>query len=259
LINLQILEKRSQILKIRKLTESGTAVFLAWLNSRAAGDMPPANLLNGIEETELAIIDVEIDSNKIFSSRYEFGEYVVDLLGACDARILLSQNSDGIWNWLTVVYFAQFGKKTSKFWHYVVSRRGHSGSLAYRHLARTSYEMFWRHRELSLVMLYGDMSTWGDMSEQLTSRQNVAYNRGYIATANFMYLDNGKLRRGAAGRVPPAKKRKPGDRRGRGGADRLAKAVRRLCRTYDTHVLNTDQMIELLPREFAGFAAKANP
>ena len=243
-------------MKIRKLTEAGTAVFLAWLNSRAASDIPPANLFDGIEETELAVKDLEIDPNKVFSSRYEFGEYIVDLLSECDSRVLLSQSSDGIWNWLTVVYFAQFGKKTSKFWHYVVSRRGHSGSLAYRHLARTSYEMFWRHRERSLVMLYGDMSTWGDMSEQLTSRQNVAYNHGYITTANFLYLENGKLRGGTAGRVPPAKKRKLGDRRGRGGAARLALAVRRLCRTYDTHALETSKMIELLPREFSGFVAR---
>ena len=73
----------------------------------------------------------------------------------------------------------------------------------------------------------------------------------------MLYLDNGKLRRGSGTRVPAPGKRKPGDRTGRGGAERLAIAVRRLCRTFDTHVLETGQMIELLPREFAGFVAKA--
>lgn len=244
-------------MKVRKLTEAGATEFQRWLDSRVAGDTPPASLLDGIEETELVQIGVEIDPAKVFSSRYEFGQYMADLFSKYDARTLISQRNDGIWNWLTVVYFAQFGKKTSKSWHYVVTRRGHSGSLAYRHLARTSFEMFWRHRERSLVMLYGDMSTWGDMSEQLTSRQNVAYNHGYITAANSLYLENGKLRRGAAGRVPPAKKRRLGDRRGRGGAARLALAVRRLCRTYDTHAMDTARMIELLPREFAGFAARS--
>lgn len=244
-------------MKVRKLTEVGAAEFQSWLDSRAVGEMPPANLLDGAEETESVLIGIEIDPNKVFSSRYEFGQYMVELFGKYDARTLISQRNDGIWNWLTVVYFAQFGKKASKSWHYVITRRGHSGSLAYRHLARTSFEMYWRHRERSLVMLYGDMSTWGDMSEQLTSRQNVAYNHGYIMTANSLYMEDGKLRRGAAGRVPPAKKRKPGDRRGRGGAARLALAVRRLCRTYDTHEMETTRMIELLPREFSGFAAKA--
>jgi hypothetical protein len=245
-------------LKIRKLTEVGTAEFQNWLDLRAAGDMPPATLLDGVEETELVQLDVEIDLTRVFSSRYEFGQYMFDQFVKVDARTLISQRNDGMWNWLTVAYFAQFGKKTSKSWHYVVTRRGHSGSLAYRHLARTSFEMFWRHRERALVMLCADMSTWGDMSEQLTSRQDVAYHHGYILAANFLYLENGKLRTGAANRVPPVKKRKSGSRRGRGGAGRLAVAVRRLCRTYDTHVLATDQLIELLPREFAGFAGKGS-
>lgn len=244
-------------MKVRKLTEAGTAEFQSWLDSRAMGEMPPVNLCDGVEETELVQIGVEIDPAKVFSSRYEFGLYMVEVFGKFDARILISQRNDGIWNWLTIVYFSQFGKKTSRPWHYLVTRRGHSGSLAYRHLARTSFEMFWRHRERSLVMLCADMSTWGDMSEQLTSRQDVACNRGYILAANFLYLENGKLRTGAASRVPPVKKRKPGSRRGRGGAGRLAVAVRRLCRTYDTHELETTKMIELLPREFAGFVAKA--
>lgn len=218
-------------MKVRKLTEAGTAEFQSWLDSRAMGEMPPVNLCDGVEETELVQIGVEIDPAKVFSSRYEFGQYMVEVFGKFDARILISQRSDGIWNWLTIVYFSQFGKKTSRPWHYLVTRRGHSGSLAYRHLARTSFEMFWRHRERSLVMLCADMSTWGDMSEQLTSRQDVAYHHGYILAANFLYLENGKLRIGAANRLPPFSKRKPGSRRGHGGAERLAKSVRRLSRT----------------------------
>jgi hypothetical protein len=203
-----------------------------------------------------AVFEVAVDISKNFSTRYEFGKYMVDLLGDDGVHKLLSRQHDGVWDWLTVAYFSQFGKKVSKSWHYAVTRRGHSGSLAYRHLARTSAEMYWRHRESSLVMLNTDLSTWGDMSEQLTSRQDVAYHRSCIMAANALYLENGKLRRGAAGRVPPKAKRKPGDRRGKGGVGRLALAVRRLCRTYDTHVLESVQMIGLLPKEFSTFVAK---
>ena len=242
-------------MKIHTLTDVGEAVYRAWLESRNPGEAPPAILLNGVPETAIAL-DVEIDLTKKFSTRYEFGRYVTELLKDRDIKDLLSQKNDGIWNWMTIAYFDQFGQKISKPWHYVVTRRGHSGSLAYRHLARTSVEMYWRHREGALVMLNVDMSTWGDMSEQLTSRQNVAYHRGFIKTANLLYLDKGKLRRGAAGRVPPRAKRHIGDRRGRGGVARLALAVRRLCRTYDTHVLEPESMIGLLPREFLSFAPK---
>lgn len=231
-------------------------MYRDWLVQRAAGELPPQELLDGSETTELAF-DTEVDPAKNFSSRFEFGKYMVDLLDKEDAKTLLNPRNDGLWDWLTVVYFAQFGRKVSKLWHYIVTRRGHSGSLAYRHLARTAFEMYWRHGSASLVMLHVDMSTWGDLSEQLTSRQNVAYHRGYIRTANALYLTNGKLKRGAASRVRPVKKRRPGETIGRGGVARLALAVRRLCRTYDTHALETPGMLELLPREFKSFIDKA--
>lgn len=245
-------------MKIRKLTEIGNTAYREWIESRLAGQCPPEELLHGAEETE-PYLDIEIDIDRAFGTRYGFGKYIADLLDQVDARELLAQKNDGFWNWLTIVYFGQFGRKSSKYWHYVVTRKGHSGSLAYRHLARTSFEMFWRHGEQSLVMLNVDMATWGDMSEQLTSRQDVAYNHVFIAAANSLYIEDGKLKRGAAGRVPPAKKRRKGDRRGRGGVARMALAVRRLCRTYDTHVLAASEMLQLLPREFGVFSERTVP
>lgn len=239
-------------MKVRRLTDEGRSTYRDWLVRRVPGEQPPAELICGSESTEMAF-DVEIDLAKTFSSRFEFGKYVVDLFQGEDAKVLLDPKNDGLWDWLTIAYFLQFGRKASRPWHYTVSRRGHSGSLAYRHLARTAFEMYWRHGFASLVMLHVDMSTWGDLSEQLTSRQNVAYHHGYIQAANALYLANGKLKRGAASRVRPAKKRKPGETTGRGGVARLALAVRRLCRTYDTHALDTQGMLELLPREFKNF------
>ena len=247
-------------MKFHRRTDEGSEAFREWLVQRQAGDLPPSELLNDASVTELAI-DIEIDHTRVFANRFDFGKYIAELLKDEDAKVLLSQKNDGLWDWLSIVYFSQFGKKVSKPWHYTVTRRGHSGSLAYRHLARTAFEMYWRHGQASLVMLHVDMSTWGDLAEQLTSRQNVAYHRGYIQAASALYLSNGKLRRGAASRVRPVKKRKVGETIGKGGVARLALAVRRLCRTYDTHVLQTTEMIDLLPKEFKNFIAKisANP
>jgi len=242
-------------MKIRMLTEVGSIKYRSWLEKRKAGDQPPAELLDGCDSVD-AGLNVEIDLNMIFETRYDFGKYIAEVLTELEIRKLLSQKNDDVWNWLTVAYFSQFGKKVSKFWHYAVTRRGHAGSLAYRHLARTSVEMYWRHNESSFVILSTDLSTWGDMSEQLTSRQNVAYHQAFIKTANALYLEDGKLRRGSAGRVPPKSKRTQGDRRGRGGVARLALAVRRLCRTYDTHAIETVQMMELLPKEFVSFSSR---
>lgn len=237
---------------IRRLTEKGRQEYRDWLTSRKIGDTPPNELLEGNDQTEAAF-RVEIDIGKTFASRYEFGEYIAGVFSKLDAKVLLSQEWDGLWDWLTLLYFGQFGQKVSKPWHYTVTRRGHSGSLAYRHLARTAYEMFWRHGESSRVMLAVQMDTWGDMSEQLTSRQKVAYHRGYIQAANALYMSSGKLRRGAAGRVKPRAKRKSGETVGKGSVARLALAVQRLSRTYDTHPLQLDALLGLLPKEFSGF------
>lgn len=245
-------------MKLHRLTDAGREFYLSWLAQRGQGEMPPAELLSGTGFTELAC-NIEIDLGRTFETRFEFGRFMAECLVHEDAKAMLSQKNDGMWDWLTIAYFSQFGKKVSKSWHYTVTRRGHSGSLAYRHLARTAYEMYWRHEQASLVMLHVDMSTWGDLSEQLTSRQNVAYHRGYIQAANALYLKDGKLRRGAASRVRPIKKRKPGETIGKGGVARLALAVRRLCRTYDTHILGTSEMIDLLPKEFNNFIVKVPP
>jgi len=239
-------------MNIRRLTEKGRQEYRDWLATRKMGDVPSKELLEGDDQTETAF-GVEVDIGKKFASRYEFGEYIAGVFSGLDAKALLSQELDGLWDWLTVLYFSQFGQKDSKPWHYTVTRRGHSGSLAYRHLARTAYEMFLRHGESSRVMLAVPMDTWGDMSEQLTSRQKVAYHRGYIQAANALYMSGGKLRRGAAGRVKPRAKRKPGETVGKGGVARLALAVQRLSRTYDTHPLQLDRLLDLLPKEFGGF------
>ncbi|WP_447803508.1 hypothetical protein [Pseudomonas serbica] len=244
-------------MKLHKLTKIGRLAYREWLIQRTPSDMPPNELLTDPENVELAF-DIEVDVSKIFQSRFEFGQYIHELLKEKDAKILLGQKNDGLWEWLTIAYFSQFGKKMSKYWHYLVERKGHSGSLAYRHLARTSFEMYWRHGAEAMVMLSADMPTWGELSEQLTSRQNVVYHRGFIQTANAMYMKDGKALTGAAGRVKPLKRRKRGDTSGKGGVARLALAVRRLSRTYDTHVLQTPQMMELLPREFSNFITKSS-
>lgn len=243
-------------MRIRRLTDHGRETYRAWLEQRKSGDVPPAELLTGEDLTE-EFLNLSVDLSKTFATRYEFGGYLTRLLASEDQKSLLSSKNDGLWDWITIAYFRQFGRKMSKPWHYAVTRRGHSGSLAYRHLARTTFEMYLRHGASSLVMLIPDMGTWGDLSEQLTSRQDVAHHRGYILAANALYLRDGKMVRGAAGRVKSIKKRKPSEKTGRGAAGRLAIAVRRLSRTYDTHALSTAQMISVLPREFNSFAEKA--
>ena len=107
------------------------------------------------------------------------------------------------------------------------------------------------HGDAANLILRGAMHTYGDMAEQLASRQTIAHNRGFFQAANELYVRDGKLRRGATSRPRKPKDRKPGDRTGFGGIRRLSTALQRLDLTYDTEQLDANQLISLLPREFS--------
>lgn len=238
---------------LRRLNDAGRQHWRDWLQTRAGGGTPPTELIDGAEWTEPFGPEL-IDETKVFDDRQAFGRYLVECLAAHDAQTLLASSHDGLWDWLTVVYFAQIGLRQRKAWHYSVWRQGHAGNLAYRHLVRTAFEMVWRHGDHAAVMLARPMHEWGDMAEQLTSRQDIAWNRDFIRMAHLLYVGvDGRLRRGAAARVRPVRRRKPGERTGRGGVGRLALAVQRLSRTYDTLALPAEALMHLLPKEFSSF------
>jgi hypothetical protein len=203
-------------------------------------------------------LECEIDAQKYFDSRFKFGEYISGLLAGESPKTMLDLSHDGMWDWISIVYFSQFGKKTSKYWYYIVTRVGLKGSLDYRHLARSSYAMFTKHGDNSKVVLSVPMDTGGDMAEALTSRQNIANHTAAFATAVELYWNDGDVRTGAADKITKKEVRKPNDFKGRGGARRLGFSLRRLALTYDTHVIESKTMVQLLPREFVNFVARSD-
>lgn len=237
----------------RKLTREGIAFFQGWLES-GEGEFPSARLSS--DEYSEECFDAQLDPSLTFASRYEFGRYLVEQLGDIPLSELTSEKSDGFWAWVSVVYFRQLAPGTpKKYPHYIVARVGGAGSLAYRHAARTSYELVRVHGENALVCLGGSMATWGEISEQLASRQTLALNRGFFEAAYRLYSENGQLKRGAASKPKKPKDRKPGDRSGLGGVRRLAIALQRLELTFDTEIMNAQSLISVLPKEFARWSA----
>ncbi|PLY00758.1 MAG: hypothetical protein C0623_06620 [Desulfuromonas sp.] len=238
------------MIQVRRLNEDGIELFQEWLDTSGQGEMPPSDLLDSNTYSEPAY-DVQVDSSQEFSTRYELGCYLVDKFNGIDPRELLSKKNDGLWAWLAILYFSQLAPgRRSRSEHYIVTRNSLKGSLAYRQGPRTSYELVKIHCENACVCLNRPMKTFGDMAEQLASRQNIAYNKGYFEAACKLYVRNGSIRRGAASRAKKPSKRAPGDKTGFGGADRLAKAVRRLDLTYDIISMHSEEMLETLPKEF---------
>jgi hypothetical protein len=233
------------------LNAEGIAQFLKWLETNTAGGPPPATLLDSSELTEL-FAGYSVDPSREFATRYDFGVYLNERFAGAAFNELMSPDCDGLWAWLALVWFpALTSKGVRRPEHYVVARKGSAGSLAYRHAARTSYELVYIHGDDARICLMTPMHTWGDMAEQLASRQTIAHNRGFFRTARELYVHDGKLKRGAASKPKKPKDRKPGDRVGLGSVRRLALALQRLDLTFDTEVMNATLMQAVLPREFA--------
>ena len=237
------------MIELRKLTASGIAVFKTWLESGGSGKVP-AHLLTGPEYTE-AVYDIQIDPDKKFETRYDFGNYLVDTFKELDFAELMSRENDGLWAWLAAIYFSQLAPvKPLKSWHYIVTHVGPKGSLAYRQAVRTSYELVQIHGEKAIVCLSGKMPTWGEMAESLTSRKTLVHNAGFFSAACNLYVRKGKLKKGASSKPTRPKYRKEGSFTGFGSARRLALALQRLDLTYDTEIMEGTKFISVLPKEF---------
>lgn len=240
------------MIKTRSLTSEGLTAFAKWLENPAKE--ASSNLISGDVYSE-DFGNFEIDPSHQFSSRFEFGKKLNEWFKDADFHQMMSAQSDGFWAWLALVYFEQLtAKGIRRSEHYIVLRKGPMGSLAYRHAVRTPYELFHIHGDYSQICLRSRMHTLGELTEQLTSRQQIAHHRGFFQTATELYVKNGSLKSGASSKPNKPKYRKPGERTGFGSARRLAIALQRLDLTYDTEEMLASQMKQVLPKEFQKYA-----
>jgi hypothetical protein len=233
---------------LRALTTEGLRVFRAWLDDPTVPF--PISLKDATEYTELSY-DLQVDTSKTFTTKYEFGAYLARLFAGIDFHELRAPKNDGLWAWLAVMYLPQLApKRLNKPEYYIVIRKATKGSLAYRHHVRSAFELVHIHGEYARVCLSVPMDTWGEMAEQLAARQTLAHHRGFFRAAYALYVQEGKLRRGASSHPKKPRERKPGDRVGFGSVRRLALALKRLDLTFDTEIMPAASMCAVLPKEF---------
>ncbi|MES0871285.1 hypothetical protein [Pseudovibrio sp. SCP19] len=189
----------------------------------------------------------EIDDAKAFTSRYDFGLYLHEILPSELSTVQYS--NAGLWAWISAVYLHQLLKP---------SKRGSSHELGavyryipmayskfryYRHLAFFS---FWLHRQLgdttAFFFLSRPMYQHSDVVEQLyTQDKDFVTTPALMEVAVEMYLDaeSGAMKRKAIGRETP------------GSAWRLANRVaKQLQMNFDMHSMTKEQVYNLLPTEF---------
>src|SRR5574337_423932 len=124
------------MIETRILNAEGIELFRKWLDT-PSGKRPPGELLDSDAFSEV-FSGYTVDPACEFSSRLEFGAYLSERFAGADFNVLLAPASDGLWAWLAVVWFRQLSAKgVRRSEHYLVTRKGSAGSLAYRHAVRT--------------------------------------------------------------------------------------------------------------------------
>src|ERR1700733_5254829 len=88
---------------VRCFNDQGLAEFSRWLRIGAPGAVPPSLLTD--TEFSAPLAKIQIPEVPTFKDRYEFGLFLVDLLGQYDPH-LISYNR-GLWSWLAALFFEQ--------------------------------------------------------------------------------------------------------------------------------------------------------
>jgi len=229
---------------LSRFTPAGLEEFVKWIRLGASGTVPRDLVADPLYSEPLPGALPVYDGT--FQDRFEFGEYLVDLLRAFDQQSISFDR--GLWSWLAAFYFEQ------------LAPRDHSGNRAlrrdyvyalsesrtyYRHLVRAPWFLVGTHGDACRFLLYArkddpaPLSRQSYLLDQLAARQFVISSPTLIAAAGRLYSDprTGMPTRGAGAK-------------GSGSPRRLALIANQLSLTYDIHAMPVDRFLKLLPDEF---------
>jgi len=231
---------------VRKLTETGLARFRAYLERASGGvvEPPPRELLDDLEHTEALRGGAEVESLG-FASKHVAAEYLTRQLAVLDRSEV--DHNVGLWSWLSLFYFDQVCPRTTGGRRQPGQIERHIPSLHawtyYRHLLAGPCRLLQLHGENARLFLHGPLHKHGDFSEQLASRMEFISNRQLIEAVHRLYFashpEDGRPKRGATTRTRP------------GNLRRLIAVIQQFDLTYDLYAMTCDQILALLPPEFA--------
>lgn len=244
-------------LSVRSLNASGVDLFRRWLTTREGN--PPAHILDDDRYVDDLAQNYLIDTERIFDTTFELGKYLSDeVFGDISLPSSLRAES-GMWAWLSLAMLPNIlGRSAKKLGkpldvpHYIEGEGSSGQRLGYRLIVRTAWELVRLHGDKSFVALGSKKSPWGEMAEQLSSRQQVFAHTCFWVIAHRLYLDKtGEPRRGATSQRPATARKDPRNLAGRGGVRRLPFTFRQFDRTYNTREMSLEQILPLLPGEYA--------
>jgi hypothetical protein len=239
------------MIPLRRFNESGLAAMGEALDRLDLGeDVDIQTLLvdPALTETLSGIPTVEI---KPFANRREAGEFFHHLLKPFEPQIGDIERDRGLWAWLALVWIdvlapvdPSTGRRTMKDrarWIPVVD----DYRKYYRHLLAGPYRIYRAHHEdvdRAMAVLATPVQSPGEVVEQFASRQEIITNPNLMSAITALYYNPAtrSLKRGAGGK-------------GGGSSRRLADVLLQFDMTWDVYGMTRDEVINLLPQEFAKF------
>lgn len=235
--------------RLRRLQPAGISAFSEYLALARRDPQlePPYSLLEDTVMSESLGVSAEA-SRRTFSTRLDAGIYLSALLEQTGLESV--ERDIGLWSWLSLFYFDELcppgghGNRAVKDGARYILEASNFRTY-YRHLLAGPYHVVRAHRqhpERTAALLSGQLSTPGELYEQVSSRLELVSNPAFLDAVNRLYYDPkaGSLKRGAGGA-------------GAGSPRRLAQVQRQLELTYDFNSLDSSGILALLPDEFARF------
>jgi hypothetical protein len=232
------------MINIRSFTNEGNEKFLEYIQNLKTNKIfskPDLNL--EIYSVEFSPI-IGIEEFKEFKTRLEFGQYLTNIfISKGIKRNDLIGKNEGLWNWLTYLYFDQFcplqnGKRNIRETARYLCSSDYTDY--FRHYVANAYDIYSLHGlELSKIFLYSPMHEISDLVEVFAAKQDIISNKNVVEVIYRLYWDKStdSHKRGISTRIG-------GDPR------RLNKVINQLDLTYDIYNMNSDEIIKHLPNEF---------
>ena len=243
-------------LNVMSLNAGGVAKFQTWLEN-PVGE-PPQYLLTDHQYCDAVEDEWFVETHLRFATSFDLGQYLAEKVFVKVLDPIKLHANTGIWAWISLAMVQNLLKKSNKQIgrpldkaQYLELNDQRGRRLGYRLIARTAWDVVRLHGTIAIVALGSKRSPWGEMAEQLSSRQYAYSHPCFWAIAHRAYLDSsGNLKEGATSKRPAKARKDPKNTTGKGGVRRLPFTFRQFDRTYNTRELSLDHALAFWPSEY---------
>ena len=235
-------------MKLSKLSKDGVKEFIDFIDNINTIEDVERRRQQILNDHSLLVDDIEckpISSSP--QSKLEVTQYLFNLL---EQSSVSAETDKELWSWLSLYYFDTIHKK-NKNNEYTLGEINkwipnfEDYRKYYRHLLLGPWNIYKQHKgDIDTIsgILCGEIHTPGDVYEQLASRQEWITSSQIQKAVTKLYYDhnNMSLKKGSGGK-------------GGGSARRLSDVLKQFNMNYDFYAIKSDDLINLLPKEFDRF------